>query len=208
MEDIDVEVFLALIFCIIWLSVTEKLVIPESGELRDLSDWLSRVSELLLAISIGEDAGTCMGWEVICLPCTMEDTMGRWIRCPCDPEPVIRTVCCWSEDNKFPFESLKLSMLEVVMRPFESRTIIPMLREFCCDVENTAWCLLLSIRELEMLQGFPLEVLRIFKRLFFGNQWGEKKSISDRYFVLYIIKHHQCNYSLLLSKIINLICVS
>ena len=48
----------------------------------------------------------------------------------------------------------------------------------------------------------------IFKRLFFGNQRVEKKSITGRIFVLYIIKHRQCSYSLLLSKIINLICVS
>ena len=40
----------------------------------------------------------------------------------------------------------------------------------------------------------------IFKRLFFGNKRGEKKSISGSIFVLYIIKHGQCNYSLLLSK--------
>ena len=48
----------------------------------------------------------------------------------------------------------------------------------------------------------------VFKRLFFGNQRGEKKSISGRIFILYIIKHRQCSYSLLLSKIINLIFVT
>ena len=48
----------------------------------------------------------------------------------------------------------------------------------------------------------------IFKRLFFGNQRGEKKSILGRIFVLYIIKHNRCNYSLIISKITNLICVS
>ena len=39
---------------------------------------------------------------------------------------------------------------------------------------------------------------------------GEKKSILGRIFVLYIIfiKHCRYNYSLLLSKLINLICVS
>ena len=47
----------------------------------------------------------------------------------------------------------------------------------------------------------------IFKILFFLNQ-QVKKSIPGRIFVSHIIKHHQCSYSLILSKIIKLIFVS